>query len=93
MRALLIAAALALLPAAAAAQEPVCARAELLRQALSGEYGEMLVATAAASGGTTVEWWAASKGARTWTMLVIGPDGRACVAAMGGLFAFAGRGA
>jgi len=26
-------------------------------------------------------------------MLVIGQDGRACVAAMGGLFAFAGRGA
>lgn len=93
MRAIVIAAALALLPAAAAAQEPVCARAETLRQALAGEYGEMLVATAAAAGGTTVEWWASSKGARTWTMLVIGQDGRACVAAMGGLFAFAGRGA
>lgn len=82
MRALLIAAALALLPAAAAAQSPpICMPIDELQAALK-KHNETPLLRALMDSGNIMLIFASPDGSG-WTAVVVAPTGAACVGAMG----------
>jgi hypothetical protein len=82
MRFLPVVALLAAAPAVASASEPICEPHGALVARLSREWDESPVARGIDAHGAVVELLAASDGA-SWTILVIGPHGVACIAAHG----------
>jgi hypothetical protein len=82
MRILPIVALLAAAPAVASASEPVCEPHGALVASLGQEWDERPVARGIDARGAVVELVATADGA-TWTILVVGPHGIACIAAHG----------
>ena len=81
MRRLMLAAALAVAPAVAAAQQPPCAPLPVVAQMLEREFNEHMVAAARLPNGGTMHVFAAQGGA--WTLVVVSPAGIACIIADG----------
>lgn len=84
----LLAAALALLPAALSAQTLPCAPRERVLAFVIDERGETRLATGEAARGASVELYASDSG--SWTLLLNLPDGRACLLANGENFTATG---
>jgi len=81
MRKLMLAAALAVAPALAAAQQPPCAPLPVVAQMLEREFNERMVTAARLSNGGTMHVFASQGGA--WTLVVVSPAGSACIIADG----------
>jgi hypothetical protein len=88
--AILLAAAIALAAMPARGQQPVCAPIERLTEFLSREHNEKPVAVGEMPGGQVVVFAAPSG---SWTLVIVGPDGRACVASDGTRWRALGRSA
>lgn len=65
----------------ASGQQP-CAPHEMLRSALAGEHGESPAGAGIDNRGVVIEVYTARDGS-TWTILVVRPDGIACIAGAG----------
>ena len=80
----LVAAAATLQPITATAQSLPCAARERVLNFVIDQRGEVRLATGDASQGATIELYAAESG--SWTLVLMLPDGRACLLANGERF-------
>ncbi|MFP6749374.1 MAG: hypothetical protein VCD66_17485 [Alphaproteobacteria bacterium] len=78
---ILVAAAIALAPALAQAQQVPCGERDKNLSKLGKDYAEQPVSVGLSSNGTLVEVLASKSG--SWTMIVTQPDGGSCVIATG----------
>lgn len=77
-----IATALCLMPGLASAQAN-CATDAQMKEILAGKYGESIAAQGLSLSGYIVQFWA-NTDTGTWTAVIVGPDGTACIADQGG---------
>lgn len=79
-------------PAAAQSPPPICMPVEKLVEILRDEYRERLTASGVMENGLRVLLFATEDGA-TWTLVMLGPSGGACVGPTGSTWRATGRGA
>jgi hypothetical protein len=84
MKALIVAALVAALPAIAHAQQN-CAPRDAIAESLTGKYGESLQSAGVGGNGSLVEMWA-NTATGTWTITVTAPGGPTCMVAAGEQF-------
>lgn len=60
-----------------------CGPADVARDRLARGYGEELMASGLSGGGVLFEFWA-DPASGSWTILMVRPDGVACIGASGG---------
>jgi hypothetical protein len=82
MRALILAAALAVLPVASVAQGNVCGEREMIVQRLLEQYGETRQSMGLQRNSGVVEVFASTESG-TWTILITLPNGMTCLVAAG----------
>jgi len=70
----------------AAAQQQTCGPAAQVMHRLADQYGETLQSEGYSSDAGIMQVYAAPEGERTWTIIVLRPDGSACLVAAGVMF-------